>query len=89
MKNTEQNHNATGRPKGRPRLDPERLVKCKDCGLSFHFSHLSARGLCRICGIRRQVESAARLATRPGNPYQEFMDSLDRFQKAKEAGSNK
>lgn len=46
-------HIATGQPKGRPKLLPDRLVSCRDCGKELPLPELSRAKLCFECSIAR------------------------------------
>lgn len=47
-------------------------VRCMDCGVprqKARNGHISARGLCDVCGLIRQLENIEGIEARQGIPY--------------------
>ena len=72
---TTRKHIATGKPMGRPKLNPERLVACRSCESMIPFSKLSKSGLCAGCSLYRAHQAAKQMHDKKGFIYQRWLDA--------------
>ena len=80
---TKRKHVATGKPRGRPPLDPNRIIRCWGCGLHYPAHLLSRSGLCKGCGYDRAIQAAGEMVDHSGPFYQRWKAQMQYWEEQK------